>query len=104
MESQEDSLKWGNLFLRKTHFHPSFPGLSYLAQVLRPWSRIMGVMPTGSIPNSSPSTACQAPSPSQKDQVRGNDSNCEQSPSLRTTTYGDHLRDVLGLKLNIFVS
>ena len=25
--------------------------------------------------------------------MRGNDSNCEQSPSLRTTTYGDHLLD-----------
>ena len=76
----------GDLFLRKTHFHPSFLGLSYLAQVLRPWSRIMGVMPMGSIPNSSLSTTCQAPSPCQKDQAGGNDSDCEQSPSLRTTT------------------
>ena len=76
----------GDLFLRKTHFHLSYPGLSYLAQVLRPWSRTMGVMPVGSIPNSSLSTTCQAPSPSQKDQAGGNNCNCEQSPSLRTTT------------------
>lgn len=50
----------------------------------------------GSTPSSSLSTSCQAPNPSQKDQVGRNDSIPEQGPSLRTATQGDQLLYVTG--------
>lgn len=53
-------------------------------------------MSMGSTPSSSLSTSCQAPSPSQKDQVGRNDSIHEQSPSLRTTAQGDQLLYMTG--------